>query len=84
MKTVLFTGYDQTYEPLADLTIPFMRQCAAKRQMDFEWYDKPPEGLNIYWTGIARGLDLFGEGYDAIMYWMRTSLSLTWTRPGHR
>jgi hypothetical protein len=68
MKTVLFTGYDQTYEPLADLTIPFMRQYAAKRQMDFEWYDKPPEGLNIYWTGIARGLDLFGEGYDAIMY----------------
>ena len=68
MKTVLFTGFDPSYFPLAKLTIPLMRDYADRHGMEMAVFTVPPEGLNIYWTGVARGLWLLREGYDRIMY----------------
>lgn len=68
MKTILFTGYDKPYEPLADITRPRMMSYANRHGITFKWHLEPPPGLNIYWTGVARGLELLRAGYDRIMY----------------
>lgn len=67
MKTVLFTGYDKPYQPLADITVPLMAHYAVKQGIEFAVWDHAPEGLNIYWTGVARGLQLLKE-FDRILY----------------
>jgi len=67
MKTILYTGFDPSYFPLAKLTIPLMGDYADKHGMEMAVFTAPPEGLNIYWTGIARGLQLL-EDYDRILY----------------
>jgi len=68
MKTILFTGFDDPYAGLARITGPRMLTYARRHGMDFFPYHEPPPGLNIYWTGIARGLELLREGYDRVMY----------------
>lgn len=68
MKTVLFTGFDPGYAELAKITLPRMRSYAARYQMDFQPFSLPPEGLNIYWTGVARGVELLRGGYDRVFY----------------
>jgi len=68
MKSILFTGYDALYEDLADLTVPRMTGFASWNNMHRAIFTVPPPGLNIYWTGVARGLELLREGYDRVMY----------------
>jgi len=66
-RTVLFTGYDSAYAELANLTLPLMQDYADRHDIDFKSWSAPPPGLNIYWTGVARGLQLL-EDYDRIIY----------------
>lgn len=68
MRTILYTGYDAPYTPLASLTVPRMVALAAKHGIEFQAFDEPPPGLNIYWTGVARGLKFLREGYERIIY----------------
>lgn len=68
MKTILYTGYDEPYAPLCRLTLPAMRTHAQIAAIDFRVFEAPPEGLNIYWTGVARGLELLREGYERVVY----------------
>lgn len=68
MRTILFTGFDKAYEPLAELTVPLMELYAAKHGIGFIAYTGEPEGFNIYWTGVVRGLALLQTGYDRVMY----------------
>lgn len=73
MKTILFTGYDAGYTPLAELTFPLMAEWADRRGYDWCAFTDPPTGLNIYWTGVARGLELLRGGlepggYDRVIY----------------
>lgn len=68
MTTILYTGWDTPYHGLARLTMPLMNEYAAKHKMDAVGFTHPPKGLNIYWTGVARGLELLKQGYDRIMY----------------
>lgn len=68
MKRVLFTGYNRQYEPLAMITVPRMSEYCTRHDYEFCCHTEPPPGLNIYWTGIARGLELLRQGYDRIMY----------------
>ncbi len=70
MKTLLYTGHDAAYKPLADITVPRMAEYAERRGMDFACYTEPlidvPHG--IYWTGVCGALNGFREGYDSVMY----------------
>lgn len=68
MNTVLYTGYDAPYLELADLTVPLMRNYAKRHGLDFIAFTEPPKGLNMYWTGVARGLELLRDGYERICY----------------
>jgi hypothetical protein len=68
MRTILFTGYDKAYEPLAELTVPRMAEYARQHGMGFRVFTDPPDGLNIYWTGVARGLELLRESYERVIY----------------
>lgn len=68
MRVCLFTAYDATYEPLAILTLPLMRRYARVNGIDFRVFTEPPPGLNIYWTGVARGIELLKAGYDKVVY----------------
>lgn len=70
MKHLLLTGYDESYAPLAELTVPLMESFAAKRGFDFfaarqSLIDVP---LGIYWTGIVGTLKAFSDGYDLVLY----------------
>lgn len=70
MRTILYTGHDEAYKPLAKITVPRMAEYAEHHGMDFTCYDKPlidvPNG--IYWTGVCGALKAFEEGYDRAIY----------------
>lgn len=70
MKTILFTGWDAKYDPLATLTVPRMGTYATERGFDFDEVTEPllnvPNG--IYWTGVAGGLKYLREGYERVIY----------------
>lgn len=73
MKTCLYTGYDEAYEDLARLTVPRMRRYAERHGLHFEVFnftEKPmPPPLNVYWTGVYRGLDMLAmERFDRAIY----------------
>jgi len=68
MKTVLFTGWDAPYKALADITVKRMRAYAVNHGIELQPFSLAPPGLNIYWTGVARGLELLRGGYDRVMY----------------
>lgn len=68
MKTILFTGLDEPYEALAAITVPCMGDYARNHGVDFCVWEDPPDGLNIYWTGVARALELLRDGYERVMY----------------
>lgn len=70
MKTLLYTGRDASYTPLAAITVPRMMRYAQRHGMDFECYTEPlidvPNG--IYWTGVVGALNAFQQGYDRAIY----------------
>ena len=68
MKTVLFTGYDVSYTRLAAITVPRMLTYVMRHGIELQPFSLPPTGLNIYWTGVSRGLELLRGGYDRIIY----------------
>lgn len=68
MKTAIYTGYDASYRDLAAITVPTLIQNAKLGGADFIAFDSPPNGLNIYWTGVARGLELLRDGYERVVY----------------
>lgn len=57
-ETVLFTACDEAYAALAELTAPRMATYALKYGMQFQQFGYAPDGLNIYWSGVAHGLTL--------------------------
>lgn len=88
MKPVLFTGYDDAYAGLARLTVPLIERYAVTAGMDFISYTSPPPGLNIYWTGLARGLELLRSGYRKIVYLdvdqvITNEFAMPWFDVGH-
>lgn len=68
MRTALFTGFDEPYEELASLTTKRMALYANRHGMQFHIFTEPPAGLNIYWTGVARALELLRDDYDRVFY----------------
>lgn len=68
MRTALYTGYDNAYRQLAELTIPRMARYAEIHGMEFRPFTEEPVGMNIYWTGMARGMELFNQGFERIFY----------------
>lgn len=70
MKTILITGHDAAYKPLADITVPRMAEYAERHGYDFTCHTKPlldvPNG--IYWTGVCGALGAFKEGYEKVIY----------------
>lgn len=70
MKTLLYTGFDAAYKPLADITVPRMREYAIRHGIDFTCAMSPlidvPNG--IYWTGVCGALEAFKVGYDRAIY----------------
>lgn len=70
MKTVLITGYDESFAPLGDLTIPYMDAYAKRHGYDFRCYREPllnvPNG--IYWTGVAGAVIALEYPYDRVIY----------------
>lgn len=69
-RTLLYTGYNDAYKPLADITVPRMAEYAERHGMDFHCYTEPiidvPNG--IYWTGVCGALKAFEEGYEQVIY----------------
>ena len=70
IRTLLFTGHDSAYKPLADITVPRMKAYADKHGFDFRCYTEPlldvPHG--IYWTGVCGALEAFRDGYARVFY----------------
>lgn len=70
MRSILFTGHDASYKPLADITVPRMAEYAERHGFDFKCHTEPlidvPNG--IYWTGVCGALKAFEEGYDKAIY----------------
>lgn len=68
MNTVLYTGFDNAYRELSEITVPRMAHYAARSGMEFRAFAEEPVGMDIYWTGMARGLELFNQGFAGVMY----------------
>lgn len=71
MRTILFTGFDDAFAPLAKLTVPLMLSYASRHGFDFKCYRKPliDDIQNaIYWTGVCGAIEGFGCGYDRVIY----------------
>lgn len=70
MRQILFTAWDEKYDPLATLTVPLMGTYATKHNLDFDEITTPlldvPNG--IYWSGVASGLALLRNGYERVIY----------------
>lgn len=70
MKTLLYTGHNDAYKPLAAITVPRMTEYAERHGMDFHCYTEPlvdvPNG--IYWTGVCGALKAFEEGHERVVY----------------
>src|SRR3990172_2237120 len=69
-RSLLYTGHDTDYAPLASITVPRMAEYAERHGMDFTCHTKPlidvPNG--IYWTGVCGALKAFEEGYERAIY----------------
>lgn len=73
MKTLLYTGHNEAYKPLADITVPRMADFADHMGMDFSVYteeDANRLGIpnSIYWVGVYGALQAFADGYERVMY----------------
>lgn len=78
MRTCLFTGFNAAYAPLADLTVPLMRDYASRHDYGFDCYQTYSLPVNylpldipnrIYWTGVAGALAKLGSGdYNRVIY----------------
>jgi hypothetical protein len=71
MKTLLFTGFNDAYRALGDLTVPPMLSYTSRHGFDFKCYRTPiiddiPNA--IYWTGVCGAIEAFGCGYDRVVY----------------
>jgi hypothetical protein len=70
MKTLLYTGHDDAYQSLADITLPRMWEYSKLHGMDFKVYAEPliniPNG--IYWTGVCGAMTAFRSGYERAIY----------------
>lgn len=67
-RTIVFSGVDPSYLPLANVTFPIMDTWARRQGYDFRGFLSVPGGLNAYWTGVACGLELLLGGYKRIIY----------------
>lgn len=76
MTTCLFTGYNDAYAPLAELTCPLMVAYASRHGYDFDCYKNwslpayllPMDVPNrIYWTGVVGALRKL-KNYERVIY----------------
>lgn len=70
MKTLLYTGYDEAYEKLAEITVPRMSQYAYDHGYDSKFYTEPIRDIpnGIYWTGVFGAMEAFKDGYERAIY----------------
>lgn len=71
MRTLLFTGYDDSYCALADITVPRMLAFASRRGWDFKAWRTFPFPVSrdaAYWMGACGALEALGNGYERVVY----------------
>lgn len=67
MKSLLYTGYNEAYQPLADITFPRMQKWAEKNGIEFTAFYSP-DPYDVYWTGV-QGADIALQlGYERVRY----------------
>lgn len=70
MKSILFTAWNEKYDPLATLTVPLMGTYATHHALDFDEITEPmmpgPDG--IYWTKFVAALKYLREGYGRVIW----------------
>lgn len=70
MRTLMLTGHDKAYAPLARLTVPLMFRYATLWDLDFECRTEPYEDVpnGIYWVGLHGAIEALRSGYDRVFY----------------
>lgn len=71
MRTLLFTGYDDPYRDLADITVPRMLAYACCHGWDFKVWRTFPFQVSkdaVYWTGACGAIEGLENGYDRVVY----------------
>lgn len=72
MRTILFTGYNEPYTELAEITVPRMRKFARMRGWDFKVFYNPTHFPvtrdHVYWTGCCGAIEAFQNRYNRAVY----------------
>ena len=66
-KWCLFTAYDESFAAVAKLTLPAMRQWAARHGMDFRKFVSPTP-YPTAWSKLYRARNLFNKGYEFVFW----------------
>lgn len=75
LRTLLLTGYDQTMQPLGDLTAPRMLEYASIHEFDFQCLRQFP-GTVSYWHKLYGVKWAFQSGYDRV-FWLDADQLIT-------
>lgn len=69
LRTLLFTGFNEAYRPLAELTVPLMQAYAKRHEFEFIAVDDPPKIPNgVYWIGVGNAHAALTSGFDRAIY----------------
>lgn len=73
---ILITGYNDHQAPLAELTVPLMRDYAKRHKLGFRAVHFDAQGKEAYWQKILLTLQAFDEGFDRV-FWLDADQAIT-------
>lgn len=73
---ILITGFNDHQAPLAELTVPLMRDYAKRHKLSFRCAHFNAIGKEAYWQKILLTLQAFDEGFDRV-FWLDVDQAIT-------
>lgn len=73
---ILITGFNDAQAPLAELTVPLMRDYARRKRLGFRCAHFNAIGKEAYWQKILLTLQAFEDGFDNV-FWLDVDQAIT-------
>lgn len=73
---ILISGFNDHQAPLAELTVPLMRDYAKRHKLGFRCAHFDAIGKEAYWQKIMLTLQAFDEGFDRV-FWLDVDQAIT-------
>lgn len=73
---IIITGFNDAQAPLAELTVPLMRDYAKRHKLGFRCAHFDAIGKEAYWQKILLTLQAFDEGFDRV-FWLDVDQAIT-------